>query len=86
MSISEYNRMQDPKISLKERFSILEKYLPKIRCTSYTRAVFITLKEIYGFNDISRYNFMEISEKMKEFNKAGMYDMIILKSVGLRRF
>jgi len=79
MSPEEYRRMLDTSIPLEQRFSLLEKYLPYIRYGSYARAAFIALRDIYGFKDITRENYREISERMAEFNKPGIYREILVK-------
>lgn len=79
MSPGEYERMLNPEIPLEERFSILERYLPFIRFGSYARPAFIALRDIYGYSDINRHNYHEISEKMGEMNKPGIYTEILIK-------
>lgn len=79
MKPSEYERMLNPEISLDERFSILERFLPFIRFGSYARPVFIALRDIYGYSDINRQNYREISEKMAEMNKPGIYHKILVE-------
>jgi len=79
MSPSEYERMLNPELSLDERFGILERYLPFIRFGSYARPAFIALRDIYGYSDITRQNYREISEKMAEMNKPGIYRKILVE-------
>lgn len=84
MSSRDYDRMLNPDLPLDERFSILEPFLPYIRYGSYARAAFIALRDIYGYDTISRQNYREISEKMASFNKPGIYEEILVKRCKVR--
>ncbi|MFA4029445.1 MAG: hypothetical protein GDYSWBUE_000443 [Candidatus Fervidibacterota bacterium] len=79
MTSTEYERMLNPEIPLDERFNILERFLPFIRFGSYARPVFIALRDIYGYSEINRQNYREISEKMAEVNKPGIYSKILVE-------
>ncbi len=79
MSPSEYERMLNPEIPLDERFSTLGRFLPFIRFGSYARPAFIALRDIYGYNDITRQNYREISEKMAAMNKPGIYRKVLVE-------
>ncbi len=79
MTSTEYERMLNPEIPLDERFNILERFLPFIRFGSYARPVFIALRDIYGYSEINRQNYREISEKMAEVNKPGIYRKILVE-------
>ena len=63
MTEEEYNQMINPGLPLDKRYSLLKKYLPYIKYSSYTRALFITLRDIYGYSDITDENYKEISKR-----------------------
>jgi predicted TIM-barrel fold metal-dependent hydrolase len=79
MPPTKYDEMLNPDLPLEERFLILEPFLPYIRYGSYARAAFIALRDIYGYDEITRQNYKEISEKMASFNKPGIYEEILVK-------
>jgi len=79
MKVEDYECMINTELPLDERVKLLLKYLPYIKYGSYARAAFIALRDIYGYEKITMENYKEISEKMKEFNKPGIYDEILAK-------
>ncbi|RKY03476.1 hypothetical protein DRP77_06030 [Candidatus Poribacteria bacterium] len=64
---------------VEERFEVLYRYLPYVRHSSYARAMWIALKEIYGYDDITPQNYLEITEKMREMNRPGIYEEVLVK-------
>lgn len=84
MPPEDYQRMLDQDVPLDERFAILEPFIPYVRYGSYARAAFIALRDIYGYEDITRDNYREISEQMAAFNKPGIYDEILVKRCRVR--
>ena len=84
MPPTKYDEMLNPDLPLEERFFILEPFLPYIRYGSYARAAFIALRDIYGYDEITRQNYKEISEKMSSFNKPGIYEEILVKRCRVR--
>jgi len=79
MTEEEYNQMINPGLPLDKRYSLLKKYLPYIKHSSYTRALFIALRDIYGYSDITDENYKEISRRRQELNRPGIYDEILVK-------
>jgi predicted TIM-barrel fold metal-dependent hydrolase len=63
---------------VEERFAVLERFIPAVRDTSYAEAMWRTLRDVYGFRDITRDNFMEITQAMRAANKPGLYDEIMV--------
>ena len=79
MTEEEYNQMINPELPLDRRYSLLKRYLPYIKYSSYTRALFIALRDIYGYSDITDENYKEISRKRQELNRPGVYDEILVR-------
>ncbi|MCM8786259.1 MAG: amidohydrolase family protein [Candidatus Omnitrophica bacterium] len=77
MSEEQYKTLFNYEIPIEKRWKIFSSYWEKIRYTSYSRAVLISLKKFYGFDDINEKNYIEISEKIKEFNKKGIYKKVL---------
>ncbi|RKY61330.1 MAG: hypothetical protein DRP99_06635, partial [Candidatus Latescibacterota bacterium] len=69
---------------VEERFGALEPYIPAVRYTSYAEAMWRTLRDIYGFQDITRDNFMDITEAMRGANTHGIYERIIRDKCRIR--
>jgi len=63
---------------VEERFEVLERFIPAVRHTAYAEAMWRTLREVYGFDGITRDNFMDITAAMREANKPGLYDDILV--------
>ncbi len=64
---------------VEERFAALEPFIGAVRYTAYAEAMWRTLRDIYGFEDITRDNYLEISRAMAEANKPGIYGEILVK-------
>ncbi|HOK56553.1 MAG TPA: amidohydrolase family protein [bacterium] len=77
MSEEQYKSLFNHEIPLEKRWKIFLPFWKKIRYTSYSKAVLLSLKKFYGFDDINDGNYYEISEKIKEFNKKGIYKKVL---------
>ena len=78
------NDLADINIPLRERWEIMSPYLQKIRYGSYARAIFISVKEFYGFSDINDDNYLQISEAMAKANTPGIYHRILRERCNIR--
>ena len=76
LSLSDKENLHNPEIPLEKRWQIFRPHLQNIRFTSYARAAFITAKEFYGFDDINDRTYKDLSAKITEMNKPGIYDRI----------
>ena len=78
MSPADYDRMAgDSPLSEDERFALLEPYLPLLSQSSYYRAARIALRDIYGFDDITRQTYRPIGEALRQANTPGLYRRIL---------
>ncbi len=73
--LSDY--LRDSSRPIEERWGLIEPYIKFIKYGTYYRALAIALKEVYGYDEINSANYKEISERMKEDNKPGIYDRIL---------
>jgi predicted TIM-barrel fold metal-dependent hydrolase len=73
MPESDFLIWNDLELPVEQRWRILNKYLPLIRNTSFARSVFLGVRELYGFDDITDDNYQEVSEAMAAANKPGIY-------------
>ena len=70
---AQYAMMIDRDIPLDERWSILREFLPLIRQTSSARTTYLSVRELYGFDDINDSNYLDLTKAMKAANKPGIY-------------
>ncbi len=62
---------------LEERWNRVSPALRDIQNGSYFRAPKITLRDIYGVDQLNDHNYMEVTEKMRAANKPGLYHEIL---------
>jgi len=74
----------DTKIPLKKRWKTLSPHLKKIRYGSYARAVYLSVKEFYGFDEINDENYVDISEAMAKANVPGIYHRILREKCNIQ--
>ncbi|MCD6407771.1 amidohydrolase family protein, partial [bacterium] len=56
-----------------------------IKFTSYSRSVIYTLKKFYGYDDLNEKNYREISEKVQERNKKGIYREVLRETCNIEK-
>jgi len=81
MSPQEVDKIRDTKISITERFAMLEPWLDQVKNTSYYRALEISAKTIHGVNEISSKTIDELSEKFKKAASQKDYGKYIMKDL-----
>lgn len=84
MPAENYDKLQDPRIPLEDRWKMFAPFLDSIRYGSYARPAFIAAKEFYGFEDINEGNYKALSEKMAEANRPGIYRRILREKCHIR--
>jgi len=77
--------LANAKIPLKERWETFSPYLKKIRYGSYARAIYLSVREIYGFDDINDKNYADISEAMSKANVPGIFHQILREKCNIRK-
>jgi hypothetical protein len=68
----------DTSIPFEDRWAKIEPYLTAVRYTSYAEAMWRTLREVYGFDDITPDNLPAINAAMRAANKPGIYEEILV--------
>ena len=71
--------LRNTSIPLEERFKVIEPYVKYIKYGTYYKALEIALREVYGYSEVNWNNYREISNKMREENKPGIYDRIFVE-------
>lgn len=71
---------------LETRWRILRKYLPFVRHTGYGRAVFITLRDIYGADDLDDGNIAAVSARIRaNYAAPGLYRRLLVERCNIQR-
>jgi len=82
MTYREYQTILDPKEPLDRRWEILAPFWEKIQNTSYARALNIAARDLYG-DEISERTYKQISSRMKEANRKGLYRWVLKERSGI---
>jgi len=71
---------------LAARWAILKKYLPAVRHTGYARAVFITLQDLYGVDELTDANVEQVSQAItRTYAEPGLYQRILVERCNIER-
>ena len=82
LSYGEYEAILDPTRSLEERWETFSPFWERIRNTSYAKSVNIAAKDLYG-DEINENTYRQISKRMQEANKKGLYRWILKERAGI---
>ena len=85
MSEDKYNSLFNQDIPLEERWKKFYPYWEKIKYTSYSRSVLYTMEKFYGVDDLNEKNYREISEKVQERNKKGIYREVLRDTCNIEK-
>ena len=84
MSLELFKSLFDTSIPLDKRWKDFAPYWENIRHTSYSRAVLIAARKFYGAEDINGNTYWDISEKMKKFNRPGIYRKVLKEACRIK--
>ncbi|MHB0998308.1 MAG: amidohydrolase family protein [Armatimonadota bacterium] len=84
MEYSDWERCLDTSIPLDERWRLFSPHWKNMRLTSYSRAVLISVKHHFGFDDINDSNYEQVCSAIQAANKPGIYDRFIRKACRIR--
>ena len=76
MSPHDLETLGNREVPLEARWAILRPHLPPVRALSLTRALMLGIRELYGFEEVTDENYIDLTETMQAFNKQGMYEAI----------
>ena len=74
---SDYKKITESKLSIMEKWKLVEKYWKVSRYTGYGRALDISVKEIYGINGISVSTIEELNSKFLRSLSLGHFKKVI---------
>jgi len=83
MTEKQWQRMHDESIPREMRWRILSRYLKEIRYGSYARPAFIYARHL-GYEDITKDNYQEISDRLQSDNRPGIYRKILVDLCNIR--
>jgi hypothetical protein len=83
MSPEELIYIKDTKIPLDYRWAIFESWWEKIRNTGYSRCMEIAARDLYGVDGINSETYKQLSRKMMERNKEGLYKWVLHEKAGI---
>jgi uncharacterized protein len=70
--------LQDPGADVERKWQLFAPYYPLIKNGSYCRAARIAMQKFYGVHDLTSLNdALEVTEKMRQENKPGIYRRIL---------
>ncbi len=78
------DKLLDPEIEIEKRWEMLQPYWDNVKHGSYARGAFITVRELYGFDEINAKNCRAISEQIAVENKPGIYKKILRQKCNIR--
>ncbi|MDP2824142.1 MAG: hypothetical protein Q8O52_15875 [Sulfuritalea sp.] len=77
MSEADYRRLFQRDLPLATRWSLFAPYWERIRWTSFSRPVHLTLKRFYNADDLAKYNYADISAQIRDANTPGVYQRVL---------
>ncbi len=83
MSPEDLVYIKDTKIPLDYRWAIFESWWEKIRNTGYSRCMEIAARDLYGVDGINSKTYKQLSRKMMERNKEGLYKWVLHEKAGI---
>ncbi len=76
----DYALFQAKDVGLKEKWSYFSDYWGKIKNTSYSKIILEAVSDLYGYEDITEDNYLELSVKIKNTASLKWYDEVLHKS------
>jgi hypothetical protein len=68
---------------MEDRWELFKPYFEEMRNTAYARAVLLAANDIYGISDINDDTYADLSEKIRENSKPGLYRRILKEKSGI---
>jgi len=83
MSPEDLLYIKDTKIPLDYRWAIFKPWWDRIRNTGYSRCMEIAARDLYGVDGINSETYKQLSKKMMERNKEGLYKWVLQEKAGI---
>ena len=80
-----YQRLvDDESMAVAEKWEAFAPFYPMIKYGSYARPARIWVRDVLGYDDLTEANCQEISERLQESNKPGLYERILRQMCHIR--
>jgi hypothetical protein len=83
MSMDDLIYIKDTKIPLDYRWAVFEPWWEKIKNTGYSRCMEIAARDLYGVNGINSETYKQLSQKMMDRNREGLYKWVLKEKAGI---
>jgi len=83
MSTEDLLYIRDTKIPLDYRWAVFEPWWEKIQNTGYSRCMEIAARDLYGVDGINSETYKQLSKKMMERNREGLYKWVLQEKSGI---
>ena len=83
MSMEDLLYIKDTKIPLDNRWAVFEPWWEKIKNTGYSRCMEIAARDLYGVEEINSETYKQLSRKMMDRNKEGLYKWVLKEKAGV---
>ncbi len=70
-------------LSLEERWQVLEPYWERIRNTAYAKQTLLAVKDIFGFEDLSRETYAPLSQAIAKSRRENWYRKVMKEMAGI---
>ena len=85
MPIQTYERLRDDQdMRLEEKWAAFSPFYPLIRYGSYARPASIWLQDVLGYGGLTERNYKEVSDRLQESNREGLYHRVLRDMCGIR--
>jgi len=83
MSLEELLEVRDARLPLARRWEKFAPFWEKIQNTGYARALNMAVRDLYGLDAIGDETYAEVTRRMREANKKGLYRWVLKEKAGV---
>jgi hypothetical protein len=83
MTKEDLHKIRNPEIPIQDRWEKFEPWWELISNTGYAKALKIAAKDLYGLDDLTEDTYIELSKRIVERNKKGIYHWILKERAGI---
>ena len=83
MSSSDHDRFMSPATDLDDKWRMAAPYWEAARHTGYSTAIRLTIRDLYGADDLNSSTYGPITEKMRAANKPGVIRSVLHDKAGI---
>jgi hypothetical protein len=83
MPEEEWNKLYETEMSVDKKWEQMAPYLPKAQNTAYYWVIDLAIRGYYGVNGLSASTYRELSDKIREEYRPGIYQRIVREAAGI---